>query len=205
MEYFGEGQLKKTTAKTGADVDLERIVNDVDGLGRPLSEDTTGTTASASRSFAYSAGGGVFTTTITGPRDTTIIETDGAGRRTRLKNGLADVSYMLDGNDNVEHIMSDEDGPLVFKQDFTYDGLDHALTQGDGVGPRGDVHAASGWHVYECHRCAREDHQLRLQHPRRSAFADASRANRLQFAIRRRADAESDSRWRDDGQSHGLR
>jgi RHS repeat-associated protein len=136
MEYFGEGELKKTTARTGADTDLERIVTDVDGLGRPLSESTTGTTASASRSFSYSPSGGLFTTTITGPRDTTVIETDGAGRRTRLKNGLADISYMLDGNDNVEHITSDEDGPLVFKQDFTYDGLDHALTQGDGVGQR---------------------------------------------------------------------
>jgi RHS repeat-associated protein len=134
VEYFPAGQLMRTTVKTGGMPDFERIVTDVDGLGRPLGDMVTGT--NASRTITYQADAQGLTTTIIGPRDTTTIKADSAGRNVGFKNGLADVTIQPDDNNNVEHIISDEHGTTMFKQDFTFDGLDHVMTHSDGVGTR---------------------------------------------------------------------
>lgn len=134
LAYFGAGQLstRKITSPAGGDVeDFE--VTGIDALGRPTGMIRRGNQADSQYvDISYAAGNGL-TTVIPGPRDTTTIVEDSAGRLTRIMDSFADVVYHPNANRQIERIESSEDGGNTYNAFYDYNVLDQLTRIRDDV------------------------------------------------------------------------
>ncbi len=133
FSYFGTGQLmtRKVASPAAGEVEDYQVTG-IDALGRPTGTLRRGNQADSEISdISYTAGNGL-TTIITGPRDTTAISEDGAGRLRRITDSLADVTYHPNDNRRIEQIESIEDNN-TYNTFYDYNALDHLTRIRDDV------------------------------------------------------------------------
>jgi RHS repeat-associated protein len=132
--YFGAGQLRarRVTSPVAGEVeDFE--VTGIDALGRPTGMIRRGNQADSDYpNISYTAGNGL-TTVITGPRDTSTIIEDSAGRLTRITDSLSDVVYHPNPNRQIERIESIEDDGNSYSTFYEHNALDQLTRIRDDV------------------------------------------------------------------------
>jgi RHS repeat-associated protein len=134
FSYFGAGQLRTRTATSPAGGDVEDYeTTGIDALGRPTGMIRRGNQANSETSdITYSAGNGL-TTVVTGPRDTTTLVEDSAGRLRRMTDSLSDVVFHPNANRQIERIESIEDGGATYNTFYEYNALDQLTRIRDDV------------------------------------------------------------------------
>lgn len=129
--YFRGGQLKsnKTTDPIFGVVE-DRVINEIDALGRVLSSTINGDAVSRTDTITH----GVRQRATTGPRQIITEKWDAAGYPTHFANAILNVAMTPDASGNVERALRTEDG-TAYAEIHTYDELDHRLTSEDNLGP----------------------------------------------------------------------
>lgn len=128
--YFAGGQLKtRRTTDPGFGVVEDRVVNQIDAMGRAVSTTVNGDSVSRSETFSY----GALERSVTGPFETVTEKWNAAGYPTERKDSISTSTFTPDENGNVETILRAEDG-AAYTDTFAYDDLDHRKSASDGAG-----------------------------------------------------------------------
>lgn len=130
LTRFPGGQLRsqKTTDPTFGVVQ-ERVVNEIDALGRVKSSTTPGDFVSRTDTVVY----GIRERTTTGPRQTVTEQWNTAGHPTRYLDTVVNATITTDGNGNIESVTRAEDN-ASYQASQSYNELDQQLTVSDNLG-----------------------------------------------------------------------